>query len=288
MAIPTEFTKYWNLQPKDRERVFQTEIIIPFLHRLGFRIAWDSHGNRENGRDMIFAGIDPFNDLLYFGMQVKFLETLSGGDSRELANDVVEAFRCPFKDNKRGVEGNISRFYILNGGNIADGVAERVRGEVIGRGIIAPNIRFIDGKELMTLCKWATYNRGFFVREQLTGLLLELMTNQRIMAASEKELDLYVNKSGPYPLIRYRLDALSAYLQRPFATDRIPVSEIETYWLLVTGLNHIMVSVDVSVYGQNYKTDRFKCYISLCANISKLTDQIVPHIIHLIGEYGDP
>jgi hypothetical protein len=165
--------------------------------------------------------MDPFNDLLYFGMQVKFLETLSGGDSRELANDVVEAFRCPFQDNKRGVEGNISRFYILNGGNIADGVAERVRGEVNGRGIIAPNVRFIDGKELVDLSKWATYSRGLFVREQLTGLLLELTANQRIMAATEIAFDLYVNKSGPYPILRCRLEALSAYLQRPFATDRI-------------------------------------------------------------------
>ena len=63
MAIPPEFRNF------NDEADFTARWIIPLLHRLGFSVVVNYHGQREFGRDVVFGEIDRFGHVVYYAMQ---------------------------------------------------------------------------------------------------------------------------------------------------------------------------------------------------------------------------
>lgn len=84
------------------------------------------------------------------------------------------------------------------------------------------------------------------------GLDLEIDYNRRLTAllgaAFNKYIQEYgpgtnVSKPSPVPPQRFRLQAIQAYLQRPFLGDAVPVNDVERYWELSTLCNGMMDKV---------------------------------------------
>ncbi len=69
--------------------------------------------------------------------------------------------------------------------------------------------------------------------EQLTGVIHELQTNQAVLKGLMNRWGLFVFTGGDVPRGQCDLVAITSYLERPFATDRISTGEVERYQHLV-------------------------------------------------------
>src|SRR4051794_33046964 len=110
MAIPSSFT-YAN------EAEFLDQLILPTLERLGFALIARYHGNREFGKDVVFAELDRFGHVRYHALQAKYVQTVGLAEARGLIEDCKQAFETPFTHPTTGQTERISCFYVANGGS---------------------------------------------------------------------------------------------------------------------------------------------------------------------------
>lgn len=89
----------------------------------------------------------------------------------------------------------------------------------------------------------------------LAGLAAEVDWNRqfalRIQTAFQEYVDKHglwtnVSKPSPVPPQRFRIQAVSAYLQRPVAPDDLPVRVAERYWEITSLCNQMMDTVGTS------------------------------------------
>lgn len=74
---------------KDELR-FSKELLEPLLHYMGFDLVRNTHGNRgEHGRDFVCAYQTPFNQPIYFGLQVK-RGSISGNAKSQIASTLKQ------------------------------------------------------------------------------------------------------------------------------------------------------------------------------------------------------
>ncbi len=86
----------------------------------------------------------------------------------------------------------------------------------------------------------------------LKGLDLEIDYNRKLAAhlstvfnkyIREHGLGTNVSKPNPVPTNRFRIQAMQAYLQRPFLGDALPVRDVERYWEMTSLSNAAMDEV---------------------------------------------
>jgi hypothetical protein len=86
----------------------------------------------------------------------------------------------------------------------------------------------------------------------LKGLDLEIDYNRTLAAhlgtmfnkyIREHGLGTNVSKPNPVPTNRFRIQAIQAYLQRPFLSDALPVRDVERYWEMTSLSNAAMDKV---------------------------------------------
>lgn len=70
-------------------------------------------------------------------------------------------------------------------------------------------------------------------RKQLTGMILELQTNQATLKELLDWFGVFAFTGGDVPRGRYSLVGITSYLHRPFATNRVSTGEVERYGHLV-------------------------------------------------------
>lgn len=68
---------------------------------------------------------------------------------------------------------------------------------------------------------------------QLTGMIRELRANQVALMGLRDQYGTFVFTGGDVPSGRCGLPAIASYLERPFASDRIPVGELDRYRQLI-------------------------------------------------------
>jgi hypothetical protein len=103
--------------------------LIPLLRRLGFIKVEYTHGTTEHGRDVVFAEIDRFGLLRFYGAQVKMgsLNADRGGvDFREVVAQLNTAWEQPYKDAATGTEHRLSGVYLVVPGNITSVARDRL------------------------------------------------------------------------------------------------------------------------------------------------------------------
>src|SRR5215468_8794949 len=113
MAFPDEF-KFSN------EEDFLQRFMIPLLQRLGYSLVVQFHGAREFGKDLIFADIDRFGHIRYYGLQAKYESSISLNGVEGLILDCSQAFANPFIHPQSGATHRICGFYAINGGSVGD------------------------------------------------------------------------------------------------------------------------------------------------------------------------
>jgi len=212
----------------NKEFRFRDEFVMPLLMKLGFATVVNYHGQKEFGRDVIFADSDRFGHPVYYGIQVKYEASISQTASHELVNDAIEATTHPFKHPGTGSEGYISCFYVANAGTFSDNARENYFTLTRKKGI--RDSRLLDGNALLLLDKTAFLNRGGFIRERLTGLLLEIHYNEAIANKLPVNIEAFVKTGGGYPAHRYRYAATEAYLATPHAIPGLEIEQVSQYW----------------------------------------------------------
>ncbi len=86
----------------------------------------------------------------------------------------------------------------------------------------------------------------------LNGLDLELDYNRKVAALLDTVFNQYIREHGlgtnvpkpnPVPPQRFRVQAVQAYLMRPFLADALPAKEVERYWEISSLCNALMDKV---------------------------------------------
>jgi hypothetical protein len=280
MAIPAEFEKYPD------EEAFRNNLLIPLLHRLGYSVVVNNHGTREFGRDIIFGEIDKFGHFYFHGLQAKFEGSIGLGKKIEaLISDVSQAFNTPFTHPHTGEQQRISRFYVANAGSISDQAKE-----AFFAGLHQPsaraNSRLLDGKGIIALDRWAAYNRGEFIKEQLTALLFELRYNKNVLNVLMPNMQQYVNSpdDGTFQLVRCRLHAVSALLQKPILADISLLLDLETYWQFVRSINDTADSIGVPVTSKGFMKGRLEGLVRFSGQIISLGDIMYVKVMNLLKQ----
>lgn len=227
MAFPVEF-QYEN------EDDFIQRFLIPLLQRLGFAIVFNYHGKSEFGKDLIFGEIDRFGHVRYHGLQAKYEASISLNDVADLINDCKQAFANPFTHPQTGLVECISSFYAVNGGSLGPEAVKHYFNSL--RPSYSGNVQLLQGKDLVTLDRWASVNRDASIGEQIRGLILELRYN-RWMADIIRNTLTTTNKR---PVERFRLGAASAYLSSPNLHAVLNTTDVDKYWHFTSSSNRML------------------------------------------------
>ena len=234
MAFPQELRSYAN------EDDFIQRLLIPLLNRLGFSVV-NYHGKSEYGRDLILAEVDRFGHVRFHGLQAKYVSSIGLEAVREVIDDCQQAFTVSFRHPQTGIKEYISTFYAVNGGEFSDQARERYFEALKPRW--GDNAKLIDGKALLVLDRWATINRQQLIGETFFGLHAELEENRSTMREFLPVCrQCIANIRTPLPGIRFRDVAISNYLTRPFACDRLPYETMRLYSQQTRLLNRLLDS----------------------------------------------
>ncbi len=144
----------WKPKDTENEKEFTLQNVLPILRKLGFQNVKYNHGKREYGRDILFARITEFQELEYWGAQVKF-GNISGGATGEIdqiLGQIDDAFKMPFYDLYTKQKQRISKFAIIISGKFTENAIEKIC-EKIESHATRNNLTFIDGDKLQTLAE---------------------------------------------------------------------------------------------------------------------------------------
>ncbi len=259
MAFPKEFSY-------SSEDDFVQRMLIPLLHRLGFSVVANYHRSQgEFGKDLVFAEIDRFGHVRYYGLQAKYEASIGLAAVETVIQDCRQAFANPFTHPQTAEQQRIQTFYAVNGGSFSDDARQHFFGSV-GHPLAACS-RLIDGQALLALDRWAAANRAQTTLPDLNGLLLEIGFNRRLAGLIVPPLEKLVaghagvepSRVTTNPVLpnRFRLNAAGQYLQRPFFVEAVSPDDIEAYWeslsLCNAMLDRCIGVTTVGVVTQNVK-----------------------------------
>jgi hypothetical protein len=161
----------------------------------------------------------------------------SANDKHIIQDDVENPFRHP----QTGTDEHIGMFYAVNAGTFSDQARESFFNALIHP--YGGNVRLLNGKALLSLDRWAVFNRVETIGECLTGLL-EIRYNRMLFSVINSRFNQYMQGGATFPAgFRLRLGAISSYLQRPLLPMSIPTEHIENYWHDGTQVNTALSSL---------------------------------------------
>jgi hypothetical protein len=149
IALGSPFEK---LESCTKESEFSTKILIPLFRALGFTNVKYNHGNKEYGKDITFARKTEFDELEFYGCQVKF-GNVSGdasGEVNELITQAKDAFQMPFYDVYTRQKVRISKLVIAVSGKFTANAIEKIV-EGLTDYPLKNNLVFIDGDKITNL-----------------------------------------------------------------------------------------------------------------------------------------
>ena len=144
----------WAPAKGESEKEFTLGTVLPILRKLGFQNVRYNHGRREYGRDVLFARMTEFQDVEYWGAQVKFgdISGAAEADVNELIAQADDAFKMPFYDLYTKQKQRISKLAIVISGKFTENAIEKIC-EKIESHATRNNVVFIDGEKLSTLAE---------------------------------------------------------------------------------------------------------------------------------------
>jgi len=136
------------------EREFTISVVIPLLRKLGFSNVRYNHGKREFGRDVLFARVTEFDELEFWGAQVKHGNISGEANSEidEMIGQFDDAFKMPFYDVYTRSKQHISKLVVVISGRFTENAVEKIC-EKIESAAIRNNLVFLDGEKIATLAE---------------------------------------------------------------------------------------------------------------------------------------
>jgi len=281
MALSEELKKFEN------ESTFIDQFLIPLLHRIGFSVVVNYHGSREFGKDIVVGYIDQFGHVVYQGVQAKFERSISLGSIESVIKDANQSFNNPFNHPQTGSNERISTFYFANAGSISEEARTHFFNSLSNP--LGGNVRLLDGKALVYLDRWATFNRGQFVIERLSALLFEIRNNNLFSVRIENFLEEYISEDGSYPMHRLVLADVMGYLETPAIYQSIlSINDVQAYYRQCSMFNAVIDSAGVSFGSKEFRIKRVESAIKLAPKIRDMGKNIDIAISRLLAELGRP
>ncbi len=237
MAFPTEF----NFLNEDD---FTRNFIIPLIRRLGYSLVFHFHGAREFGKDLIFADVDPFGHIRYYGLQAKYEASISLNGVESVVHDCLQAFANPFTHPQTGSVERICGFYALNGGSLGDAAVTHYFNSLRPR--FGGNVYLLQGRDLELLNRWAATSRSSFITEQLTGILLEIRYNRIVLTEVTEQFN-----KNTISFLRLKIDSISNYLTTPTLGPLLDNSKLLKYWRFTTTCNEILRQIGTPLFNSS-------------------------------------
>lgn len=213
MPIPKELRQY------SSEDDFTQRFLIPLLQRLAYSVVMNYHGKREFGKDLIFAESDKFGHVCYYGLQAKFVDSISLNGIESLIKDCVQAFVNPLQNPQTGECKRIGRFYAINAGNISDQAREHFFNSLLPS--YGDNVRLIDGQAILSIDRCSAVRRAEDVGVRLSTLLSEIGRNNIIFDPLVIESIRQAGSGVIATLDRVNVDAASRYFIHPIFSERL-------------------------------------------------------------------
>ncbi len=147
-------SQLWTPKQASEEQEFTLNTVLPILRKLHFQNVRYTHGKREFGRDVVFARATEFQDLEFWGAQVKFGDVAGGANAEidELLGQIDDAFKMPFYDLYTKQQQRISKLAIIISGKFTDNAIEKICGKIQAHAV-RNNVVFLDGDKLRTLAE---------------------------------------------------------------------------------------------------------------------------------------
>lgn len=149
IALGSPFKK---IDDCEKESEFTIKVLLPLLRKLGFVNVKYNHGNKEFGKDIVFARRTEFDEYEYYGVQVKYGDVSGGvnGDINGLLTQAKDAFSMPFYDVYSRNRVRISKVIIAISGKFTQNAVEKII-EGISDYPLKNNIIFLDGEKIENL-----------------------------------------------------------------------------------------------------------------------------------------
>lgn len=142
------------IEETENEGEFSQKVLIPIIRKLNFINVRYNHGKREFGKDILFCRMTEFDDIEFWGAQVKF-GNISGEVRSEIdyiISQIDDAFRMPFYDVYTRRKERISKLLIAISGRFTENAIEKIC-EKIELSVIKNNLIFIDGAKIETIAE---------------------------------------------------------------------------------------------------------------------------------------
>lgn len=156
IALGSPFQK---IDDCEKESEFTIKVLLPLFRKLGFVNVKYNHGNKEFGKDIIFARRTEFDEYEYYGVQVKYGNVSGGanGEVNELIMQAKDAFLMPFYDVYSRNKVRISKAIIAISGRFTQNAVEKII-EGISDYPLKNNLIFLDGEKIENLMsKYSRY-----------------------------------------------------------------------------------------------------------------------------------
>jgi hypothetical protein len=142
------------IEETNNESEFSQKVLIPIIRKLNFTNVRYNHGKREFGKDILFSRRTEFDELEFWGAQVKY-GNISGAANSEidqLISQIDDAFKIPFYDVYTRRKEKISKLLIAISGHFTENAIEKIC-EKIEISAIKNNLVFIDGSKIDTIAE---------------------------------------------------------------------------------------------------------------------------------------
>lgn len=208
------------------EDEFRRQFVMPLLTRFGLSGVSLTHGQREFGKDFVFAELSRFGFVKYSASQVKHLESITQNQHSVidgLLAQIKQAFTVSFRVPDSPRDCHVSSVYVFNSGAITDGAREVIRSALI-RENFGDNVHVFDGARLSALDQYAAFSADRDLRPRLQGLRTQLQLNIQIWTAIRDKLPEFSDARGSI------LAALESYLTAPVLSETIRVGDVAEIW----------------------------------------------------------
>jgi hypothetical protein len=182
---------------------------IPFLESVKYR-----HGTNEFGKDFTFSYINPLNQRMNAGVQVKWGDIRGSSNSiiSKIVNQIETAFGVPYKNKpEEGQQYYLKELYFICSGEYKNNAVEIIE-RMLKK---CYNVHFLDGSDVAFLRELVAHHKTehrLEERRTLNALLIEIDQNIKIAGEIIRGTDTWI-KNKTHLLLRYRLNCIEKALE---------------------------------------------------------------------------
>jgi len=236
------------------------ETMVHYIENLRYR-----HGNTEFGKDFTFSYINPLNQRVNVGIQVKWGDIV--GSSTTLVSEIVSqiqvAFAVPYKNKPNSQESYLNELYIVCSGKYTDNAITIIE-KTLEKNF---NVFFLDGSEIEHLRSKFAQRKGIEkteTRRALNALLIELEQNINMARTIDSQMEEYIQKKRHF-LTDFRLNCLQKVLELDI-DDKWILDEAVIQWTNLTIDNNILSQIRLALVDEEMMKTR---KLGLWDNIKK-------------------